>query len=75
MQMQAVNDHFGFETLLEKSINAGVDVLVFGNNLKYDEEIPTKAIEIITKKVESGAIAKERIQKAYERIMEAKGRL
>jgi len=75
MQMQAVNDHFGFETLLEKSINAGVDVLVFGNNLKYDEEIPTKAIEIITKKVESGVISKERIEQSYQRIMESKHQL
>ncbi len=75
MQMQAVNDHFGFETLLEKAINAGVDVLVFGNNLKYDEEIPTKAIEIITKKVENGAIAKERIEQSYKRIMESKHQL
>ena len=75
MQMQAVNDHFGFETLLEKSINAGVDVLVFGNNLKYDEEIPTKAIEIITRKVESGAISKERIKQSYERVMDAKNKI
>ena len=75
MQMQAVNDHFGFETLLEKSINAGVDVLVFGNNLKYDEQIPAKAMEIITKKVESGAISKERIEQSYKRIMKVKHQL
>ncbi|MEM6320408.1 MAG: glycoside hydrolase family 3 protein [Bacteroidota bacterium] len=72
MQMQAVNDQFGFETLLEKSINAGVDVLVFGNNLKYDEQIPSKAIAAILKMVESGAISKARIEASYERIMNAK---
>lgn len=75
MQMQAVNDHFGFETLLEKSINAGVDVLVFGNNLKYDEQIPTRAIEIITRKVTNGTISKERIEQSYKRIMDAKHQL
>ena len=75
MQMQAVNDQFGFETILEKSINAGVDVLVFGNNLKYDEMIPTKAIEAISKMVEKGTISKDRIQQAYERIKLVKTQL
>lgn len=72
MQMEAVNATFGFETLVKKSINAGVDVLVFGNNLKYDEMIPTKAIDIITKMVEEGGITKERIEQSYQRILKAK---
>lgn len=75
MQMQAVNDHFGFETILEKSILAGVDVLVFGNNLKYDEMIPTKAIDLITKMVENGTISRERIEQSYERIQQVKRQL
>ena len=73
MQMQAVNDHFGFETLLEKSILAGVDVLVFGNNLKYDEQIPTKAIELISKMVKDGTISRDRIEQSYQRIIAIKG--
>ncbi len=75
MQMKAVNAQFGFETLLEKSINAGVDVLVFGNNLEYDEMIPTKAIEAITKMVEKGTISKKRIQESYDRIKKVKHQL
>ncbi len=75
MQMQAVNDHFGFETLLEKSILAGVDVLVFGNNLKYDEQIPTKAIDLISKMVENGTISRSRIEQSYGRIKDAKRQL
>ena len=72
LQMQAVNNTFGFETILEKSIDAGVDVLVFGNNLEYDERIPTKAIEVITKLVAEGTISKDRIRQSYERILSAK---
>ena len=72
MQMQAVNNTFGFDTILEKSINAGVDVLVFGNNLEYDEKIPTKAIDVITKLVAEGTISKDRIRQSYERILKAK---
>ena len=75
MQMQAVNNTFGFESILEKSINAGVDILVFGNNLEYDEMIPTKAIEVISKLVANGTISKDRIQQSYERIKKAKNAL
>lgn len=75
MQMQAVNKQFGFETIIEKSINAGVDVLVFGNNLEYDELIPTKAIDIISKMVANGTISKTRIQQSYDRIMATKEKI
>lgn len=75
MQMKAVNAQFGFETLLKNAINAGVNVLVFGNNLEYDELIPTKAIEIISKMVENGEISKDRIIGSYERIQRAKREL
>ena len=75
MQMQAVNKQFGFETIIEKSINAGVDVLVFGNNLEYDEMIPTKAIDIISKMVKNGTISQARIQQSYDRIMGTKEKM
>lgn len=72
MQMKAVNEIFGFETILKNSINAGVDVLVFGNNLEYDEMIPTKAIKIIQKMVENGEISQDRIHQSYQRILKTK---
>lgn len=72
LQMKAVNEIYPFETIIEKSIQAGVDVLVFGNNLEYDEAIPEKAVAIITKLVEDGVISRERIQASYERIMKEK---
>jgi len=72
LQMKAVNQLFDFETILKKSIEAGVDVLVFGNNLEYDEQIPEKAVEAIAKMVAKGDLSKERIQISYERIMAVK---
>lgn len=75
MQMKAVNDTYGFEAILKNAINAGVDVLVFGNNLVYDEQIPTKAIATITKLVEEGTISKDRIIQSYERILQTKQKI
>jgi len=72
LQMKAVNKLFDFETILKKSIEAGVDVLVFGNNLEYDEQIPEKAVQAIAKMVAKGELSEARIRASYERIMTVK---
>lgn len=72
MQMKAVNAIFDFETILKNSINAGVDVLVFGNNQQYDELIPEKAVKAIVGMVEKGDVSRERIEQSYARIKKAK---
>jgi beta-N-acetylhexosaminidase len=68
MNMKAISEHFGLETAIELAINAGVDILVFGNNLVYDEQIAIKAGAIIKKLVKEGKIPFSRIKQAYRRI-------
>ncbi|WP_235296208.1 glycoside hydrolase family 3 protein [Portibacter marinus] len=75
LHMGAVNDLYDFETILKKSIDAGVDILLFGNNLRYDEEIPRKIIASVAKMVETGEISKERILQSYNRIIKAKSQI
>lgn len=77
MQMGAIAQHYGLETALEKSINAGVDVLIFSNNIpgEYDPEIVPKAVKAIKELVYSGKIKDERIRAAYDRITTLKQRL
>lgn len=74
MQMGAIADHYGLETAIEKAILAGVDILVFGNNLNYDPEITQKALEIIQTAVRSGKISEERIRQSFDRIQWLKSR-
>lgn len=75
MQMEAIASEYGLEEAIVLCINAGVDVLCFGNNLGYDEQIPEKFQAIVLKAVEEGKIRQERIEEAYERIMRLKGQL
>lgn len=75
LQMKAVNAMYPFETIILKAINAGVDVLVVGNNLEYDEQAPQKAVKIITRLVKEGKISRARIQTSYDRIMRYKKRM
>ena len=47
MQMRAIADLYGLETAIRLAIEAGVDILLFGNNTAYDPSIASKATEII----------------------------
>lgn len=75
MNMKAITDHYGFEQAIKLALNAGVDVLAFGNNLIYDPDIAIKAHRIIKNLVESGEIPEERIDESYNRVMKLKSRL
>ena len=72
MQMEAIRSFYGLETAITRAINAGVDVLVFGNNSVYWPDIIPRAVEIIKQKIEAGDISEARIDESYKRIMVAK---
>lgn len=75
LQMKAVNKLYSFEQILERSLLAGVDILVFGNNLVYDETIPERAVKHILELVNKGTVSKERIRASYQRIMNYKANM
>lgn len=75
MQMDAVRTYYGLETAIEKTINAGVDILGFANNSVYDEDIIPTAHSIIKKLVDEGKITEERIDESYQRIRRLKMKL
>lgn len=75
LQMAAVNAIYDFDTIVQLSIEAGVDILVFGNNLKYDISVPTKVNTTIKKLISEGKLTRERIEDSYLRIIEAKSKI
>ncbi|HWR00467.1 MAG TPA: glycoside hydrolase family 3 N-terminal domain-containing protein [Chlorobaculum sp.] len=75
MQMKAVSDLYGLETAIRLAIDAGIDILLFGNNASiYDPEIAEKATKIIRSLVDEGSLSRERIDQSYRRIMALKAR-
>lgn len=68
MQMKAISDNYGLEQALVLAINAGADMLTFGNNLSVEPQDPKQLIDIIEAKVLSGDINPERINEAYQHI-------
>jgi beta-N-acetylhexosaminidase len=72
MQMEAIRAHYGFETAIQKTLEAGVDIIAIGNNLVYEEDIVTRTIGVITQLVENGATSVERIDASFQRIQRLK---
>jgi len=76
MQMHAIEKHFGLENALLLAIDAGVDVLIFSNNIQNSEiQTVSNVHNIIRKLVEEGKVTRERIDQSYERILKLKSRL
>ena len=68
MQMKAVSDRFSFEDAVCKSLAAGVDMLVFGNNLEYDRDVCRRAIAAVIDGIDRGIVSRQRIEEALHRI-------
>ncbi len=75
MQMKAVTDRYGFEEAVCKSLAAGVDMLVFGNNLDYDPDVCRRAIAAVIDGIDRGRISRQRIETALHRIRSLKKQL
>jgi beta-N-acetylhexosaminidase len=66
MQMKAISKHYNLKQSVTLSINSGVDILLFANQLaKQDTD---ELVETILKQVKNGSIPFERIKKSNERI-------
>jgi beta-N-acetylhexosaminidase len=73
MQMFAIEKQYGIEESIRLSVNAGVDILCFSNNITGSQERTVdKVHNIIRGLVENGQIKMERIDEAYRRIMTLK---
>ncbi|HOZ51114.1 MAG TPA: glycoside hydrolase family 3 protein [Chitinophagaceae bacterium] len=73
MQMHAISSYYGFEESIKKCINAGVDILMFSNNIKGATNYePANIHATILRLVKSGEISIDRINESYQRIMSMK---
>lgn len=69
MNMKAISDHYELDFAVERAIKAGVDILLFGNNLDYDKSIARKVQKIVKRLVRRGSISEERLDQSVRRIL------
>jgi len=73
MQMKAITLHYGLEKAVQLGIEAGLDILIFSNNIQDSEERTVDAVhDIIRKLVENGTLSEDRIDESYRRIIRLK---
>ncbi|MCU0384081.1 MAG: glycoside hydrolase family 3 protein [Cyclobacteriaceae bacterium] len=76
LQMEAITKHYTLEQTIELAIKAGVDILLFCNNIPGSEERKVENIhQIITQLVKTGKISEARINQSYQRIMALKNNI
>ena len=75
LQMRAVTEKYDLEATVRLALEAGADILLFGNNLAYDPELPARAQAAIVKLVRDGVVPESRVRESYERIMALKNKL
>jgi len=74
MEMKAISSHYGLEESVRRGIEAGLDVLCFGNNMNFDPNIGEKIAGIIQRLIETGVVKEARIDQSYQRIQKLKQR-
>ena len=73
MQMHAITKEYGLEEAIKRAIHAGIDILMFSNNIHGSEgRTVTKVHGIIRQLVESGQVEQSRINESYRRIIKMK---
>jgi len=76
LQMGAIQNKYGLKSTLKLAINAGNDILLFGNQLSVKSMVKTSTlVDTIKGLVASGAVNLEDIEKSNERLERLKEKL
>jgi len=69
LQMYAISKHYPLKEAVRLAINAGVDILLFGNQLDPKHEVSIqKLVSIVKSLLSQGKITRESIERANRRI-------
>lgn len=73
MQMGAINNEYGLKESIRMSIDAGVDILMFANNVKdYNMVTASQVHDVIKELIAEASISVSQISQSYNRIMKLK---
>ena len=74
MQMGAISQLYSYPAAVIRTINAGVDIVLVGNNLAYEPDVVPRTLDIVLDAVARGEIDPARIDESCGRIMALKSR-
>lgn len=70
IQMKSISEGRELKDVMAQAIEAGIDILILGNNLEWDPELPAKAWAAIRALVDEGRLTEARIAESWQRIAE-----
>lgn len=74
--MKAIRDNYSLRDIIVNSINSGINILIFSNNIESkDKNLPKKIRKIIKNEIKLGNIKIEDIDNSYQKIIRLKRRL
>jgi beta-N-acetylhexosaminidase len=75
MQMKAITSRYGLLDAVVMALNAGVDMIIVGNNLDYHPDILATIFNHVDTALQQGHISYETLEKAYTRVQNFKAAL
>lgn len=76
IRMKAITSKYDFKMALQKAIDAGIDILIIGNNTEvFEENLVTRTVAMIKQLIEEGQLSEARIDESYQRILRMKNKL
>ena len=75
LDMDAVTQHYTQEESIRLAVNAGADIILFGNNLRHAVDQGRTVHATLVQLAQQGAIPRARIQESWNRIVALKKRL
>jgi len=68
LDMAATAEQYSLQERVTLTLNAGVDLLLFGNNLVYDPDRPTQVVDAVLAAVRAGDVSEECLKEHVDRI-------
>jgi beta-N-acetylhexosaminidase len=68
LNMEAIAAHYSLKETIRLAVEAGADILLFGNNLRHDPLTARTAHALLMELVEAGDIDESRIEESWRRI-------
>ncbi len=75
MQMKAISHHYDWNEAIYRTIEAGVDIILIGNNSEYERNVVKNTVAIIKRLIQTKQISETRIEESYQRIKRLKSKL
>lgn len=68
LQMKGAGGGRELKELMQLAIEAGVDIILLGNNLEWDPALPQKAWQTLRALVDEGKVTPDRVRQSWNRI-------